>query len=256
MIQRFSALQVALAVGLTVASSSLAFANADDPYAPAPVSPDPPPAASAPSGTTKDPDPTYNSDVYTPPPDSVTESVARQSPAFQKMRPQFGLEFDGSAVAFRDQGVAVPDVEMLLEYEPPWIQLLGVFSGGLSIGNFPTPVSAGLVAVRLGIWSVGAQVRYQARFFKNQIIVPFAGFGIEAVSYKLAAVEGRLNVKGPFAGAEILLNTFDGDGAFEFYRDEGALRSYLVAEGRAYAGSDANLSLSGSSFFFGLRIEY
>jgi hypothetical protein len=67
---------------------------------------------------------------------------------------------------------------------------------------------------------------------------------------------GRFQTKGPIFGGEFLLNWLDQDAARQAFAAYGIARSYLVAELRALSGSDTNVSISGRSLFFGLRIEF
>ncbi len=54
----------------------------------------------------------------------------------------------------------------------------------------------------------------------------------------------------------LLLNFMEPSSAAEMYYSHGVSRSYLVAEMRNLAGTDANVTVSGSSYFFGLRLEF
>ena len=53
-----------------------------------------------------------------------------------------------------------------------------------------------------------------------------------------------------------LLNFIDRPGAAYFYSNSGVLRSYLVGEVRMLSGDAAGISVSGSSIFAGIRIEW
>ena len=48
----------------------------------------------------------------------------------------------------------------------------------------------------------------------------------------------------------------DPDSAATFFSDYSVARSYLVAELHMTTGSDSNLSFSGNTYYFGMRVEF
>lgn len=157
-----------------------------------------------------------------------------------------------------EKDVAVRGFSVQGDYQPGFFQQFGVLGFGPSLNWYPIFSPNALTADnRFGLWSAGGQIRYQAKFFQQQIFVPEAGVSAEMWQYHLATgPSGHLSAVGGFLGGMLLLNRLDPGGSASFYSNYGVLRSYLVAELRALSGSDANLTLSGTTYFFGLRIEF
>jgi hypothetical protein len=108
----------------------------------------------------------------------------------------------------------------------------------------------------VNVFSVGAEVRYQARFFREQILVPVVGYAYEGINYRLTYATGATDGHGPVYGVWLLLNQLEPDQAAEAYMDSGVIRSYLVAEARNLEGGNEDIDFSGFSYFLGLRIEF
>jgi hypothetical protein len=87
--------------------------------------------------------------------------------------------------------------------------------------------------------------------------VPTIGYEYQYLTYALTTgPQGAMPLSGPVFGAMFLLNVLEPTSAAEMYVEQGISRSYLVAEFKSLQGNDANLSISGQSFFFGLRFEF
>ncbi len=114
----------------------------------------------------------------------------------------------------------------------------------------------GLGSFTRQIFAPGAQVRYQARFFREQLLVPMAGYELRYARYLFPEAQGALTAKGPFFGALLLMNFLEPDAATEAFIEHGVSRTYLVAELHLLSGNDATVSLAGRSLFFGLRFEF
>jgi hypothetical protein len=190
-------------------------------------------------------------------------------PFFTTLRPSWAFQLHGSSKAMggTDLSLTGEDVSprafaMQFEYQPPFLQDFGVFSLGPSLGIYPfIPRRSGVAPTSgtLSIWEVGGQLRYQARFFREQPIVPVLGYSLEYIRYTLAdGTDGSVVAQGPFVGALLLLNIFDPGGAAGFYTNFEVLRSYVAFEYRMLSGSDPQgpLTFSGGSLFFGLRFEF
>ncbi|MBI3534915.1 MAG: hypothetical protein HY072_05460 [Deltaproteobacteria bacterium] len=185
-------------------------------------------------------------------------------PYYPNIRPMWAFEFTGSLSALGtspsipNKGSAkVRAVAFQIDFQPPWIQKLGVLSLGPSLQLYPVSPYQGITSKALGsLWSTGGQVKYQAYFFKQQPIVPVVGYTIDWWNYTLAdSNKGRIIAKGPILGLMLLLNILEPESAFEFFLNWGIARNYLVAEYRFLSGSDSNISFTGGSIFFGLRFE-
>ena len=184
-------------------------------------------------------------------------------------RPNFAFQLEGSMNAFggstispAEQGVTSKAALIEAEYQPSFLQGLGVLGIGPSIGMYPTTggvVGTGQQVVNgpTSIWEVGGQVRYQFRYVTEQMIVPFVGYNYQRLHYNINQGGGNsgLNIAGGSAGLSVLLNRLDETAALDLYRNTGISRLYLVAELKNLQGSDDNVAIAGNSFFFGIRCE-
>ncbi|MEK6704643.1 MAG: hypothetical protein AABZ06_02545 [Bdellovibrionota bacterium] len=191
-------------------------------------------------------------------------------PMFHLNHPNWSVELVGSVKAFggnnivSDQGgYPVRAVSLGFSYQPNFLQSIGVISLGPTLSVYPISNEAGIMPTqlslwssRLSLWSIGGVIQYQARFFREQPIVPVFGFSTESLKYTFTGDRsGRTMAQGPFFGIYVLLNILDPSGAAEFYVNTGILRSYLVAELRNITGGNDVVSITGQSLFFGLRLE-
>jgi hypothetical protein len=153
------------------------------------------------------------------------------------------------------------------EYQPEFIQAIGVFSFGASLTYYP--VNKALKDSSLINFGWGGQARYQAVFFRNQILVPFVGYSGEVFNYAVVNNEGDppynpatgyLLVTGPVFGGMLLLNVLEEEAAGSMYTNYGICRTYLFGEYRRTKSSLTSsvaqyLRLDGDSLFLGLRFE-
>jgi hypothetical protein len=117
--------------------------------------------------------------------------------------------------------------------------------------------NSGSTPTKFSLYSFGGQIRYQARYFREQVIVPVVGYTVESFYYSFTrGATGNLISSGPTAGLWFLLNFLEPQSASQFYINSGVLRSYLILEYRNMRGSDANVSFSGGSYYFGVRCEF
>ncbi len=174
-------------------------------------------------------------------------------PLYQTLRPMWGLEISGGAAFPRGEfaSFALAGFSGRFQWQPPWIQAAGVFGIGLSL-DYTMGVMGG---------AVGGVVSYQARYFRNQPLVPYAGYALmyaSAISTTGGfSLTGGSLVQGPYFGGMILLNFFEGDAAADFYVNIGVLRSYLVAEARMFQGYTSTFPTLGTfTYYAGLRFEF
>jgi hypothetical protein len=186
-------------------------------------------------------------------------------PYYQQKRPQWALELAAAARSgFGSEGrlagassSGVRSFQILGEYQPLWFQSAGVLGLGVSAGLYSTDPANQVTSNLAGLLSYGIQARYEARFIRNQWVVPTIGYAAEWVKYSLrSGASGTVDAGGIFYGAMLLLSAFDEASAAEMYANLGVSRVYLLAESRSREGTDANLTLSGRSYFFGLRFEF
>jgi hypothetical protein len=197
-------------------------------------------------------------------PDQSSTTTQAHVLAYKLERPSMGVEISSSLQAL-GKSPGIPNFEsanvralkLEIEYQPPFLQQYGVVGLGVSGSVYPISPRGDIADSAFSLWAVGGQIRYQARFFREQILVPMAGYSFEALTYHLADhAAGRLDITGPFFGAMLLLNPFEPSAAGDSWVDSGISRTYIVAELRSRSGTDANVSFSGSSVFLGLRFEF
>lgn len=183
-------------------------------------------------------------------------------PAYQRIKPKWGVHFLGSLAALGKPkliGVTgkskIRAFTMQIDYQPQFLQSYGVFGIGPSFGFYPVIPKSGAAPGYVSNWSIGGQARYQARFFREQPLVPVVAYEVERLKYSLNGKNSALISHGVVFGGMLLLNLFDKSSAADFYAIHGVVRSYAVAELRTFSGSGSGLSLSGRSVYFGVRCE-
>jgi hypothetical protein len=205
-----------------------------------------------------------------PPVSVASEHHLDRVPPYQLSRPNWGTQITYSAGALGGQDINASQAgnpmrafAVEFEYQPSFLQNFGVLGIGPSAGLMPIASTGSILAntdivpSTLSCWSVGGQISYQARYFREQPLVPFVGYNFQDFTYHFAAgPTGSVIASGPSFGLMFLMNILEPTAAAEFYIDHGISRSYLVAEMKSLSGTDANVSFSGQSYFFGLRLEY
>lgn len=185
-------------------------------------------------------------------------------PLYQQLRPKWAIALVGSGKGLggvegipNAGGAKIRGLSLQFEYQPAFIQSYGVLSFGTALSSYPTFPNLSYFGNRFPFWSVGGQIRYQARYFREQPIVPYVGYEAERLFYKLSSggPSGNFTLNGPVVGGMLLLNIVDSGGAAAFYANYRVCRSYLVAELRSLTGGDGTVNLDENSLFFGLRFE-
>ena len=196
-----------------------------------------------------------------------TSSVDLGDLKYNHFRPQWGVGLNSSPVGMGDKNFSLPTNENLalnsfylnLDYQPSFFQSYGVFSVGM-LGSVQTPklVNDSSKPGLIYLWSVGGDVRYQARYFDHQFIVPMVSYSVESLNYKLRTnSKGRLISRGPTFGVWILLNYFDPGNGKDFFYDYGIARSYLTFEIKNSSGTNLDgASTSEQSYYCGIRFEF
>jgi hypothetical protein len=211
--------------------------------------------------------PIYAADEALSPPEIPTP--LKHYPAYQVVRPQWGVQLSGAPAAFSGtalvpaQGTSqATGLTILAEYQPAFLQSIGVIGIGPSFNVYPI-FYGNSTSNPFAIFSGGAQIRYQARFFREQPVVPIAAYGFEYLRYQYVAnngvqgASGAMLISGPTLGAWILLNVIDSATASQMYLSTGIVRTYLTVEWKNMTGSDGTATVvSGGSFYAGLRFEF
>ncbi|MBU6375875.1 MAG: procyclic acidic repetitive family protein [Bdellovibrionales bacterium] len=186
-------------------------------------------------------------------------------PFYQQKRPNWALEISAAArsglgnlssISSADPS-GIRSFQIQGEFQPQWFQLLGVLGIGGSGALYLTSPTNAVTQSLAGLLSYGYQARYQARWIRNQWVVPFVGYRGKVLRYQLKNdLAGTLSTQGVFYGGMILLSALDEASAAEMYANMGVSRVYLLAEASSLEGSDSNITLKGSTYFFGLRFEF
>jgi hypothetical protein len=214
-------------------------------------------AAPAPSLSAPEPDRASAAPEY-----RTTTHYQARIPGYQLERPMWGFEVTGSASALGGtdvltQSTTTQAVGIQIDYQPPFLQFLGVIDLGIQGGIFN---NAALTETAFTWYYLGVQVRYQLKVFREQPIVPVAGFEYIWTHFNLNTGDvGSGIASGPFFGAWLLMNFFDEGDAAQMYVNNGISRTYVVAELHEQtltSTQDSNVSASGQSLFFGLRFEF
>ncbi|MFZ9595837.1 MAG: hypothetical protein ACO3A2_07130 [Bdellovibrionia bacterium] len=206
-----------------------------------------------------------------PSPPGQIEKRDPRIPRFYDYKPQWGISLNYSPAAFGGRALAPQQgslqataFSIVTEFQPRFIQSLGVLGIGTALSIYPIlgqPSEASpLNPSAFSIWSLGGQVRYQARFFRQQVLVPSVAYAWEYLTYYFNdGPEGHLLLSGPVYGLWLLLNWIDPSTAAHFFIDYGVARTYLIFEARDVRSSQENLniqSVRGFSYFLGLRFEF
>jgi hypothetical protein len=197
-------------------------------------------------------------------PEPKSETLYRDPrvPKYHYTKPNWGFQLGfsmdslGKQLLVASQTETAKAIQMEFDYQPAFLQSMGVFGIGPTIAFYPI-FATSVAESPFSLWSVGAHVRYQARFFRQQPVVPVVGYSLDYFTYRfVSASNGSMILQGPVFGVWVFLNMFEPSSAAQLYIDYKISRSYFVAEMKIQSGSDANISISGSSLYFGLRFEY
>ena len=199
-----------------------------------------------------------------PPQDgAVADEVANPSEKAESRIPTWDLGLGIAPNTFTKapqvatSSVSIHGIALGLEYElplPPRFGMLGL--GPTATFFIVTPPDVLTNQGQLFV-SLGAQLRYQARYVEDQLVVPYLGYGYEYIHYHF--VNGgsqNLAEAGPTLGLMFLLNALDPHAAEELVKSSGILRSYFFAEARGTTSGDETLPFSPTAWYFGLRLEF
>jgi len=146
------------------------------------------------------------------------------------------------------------------EYEPKFLQSLGVVSIGPSVNLFFLDPSGDLSSGAFSLYSLGGSIKYQLKFMRSQIFVPFVGYEAQMIHYSFfeetGLGSGWTSTQGPTFGGMLLLNWMEPSSAHNLFSEYGIKRSYLVGEAKLLAADNALFDTEGTAIYFGLRMEY
>ena len=270
----FQLLPFLLLIATVGGLASLPLHAADEPSLPPPTENLAPtsPARSEPLSETPNPS------VSPTPSDETATTTAPESPAVESqtpppqlnsripryhfVRPQWAIELNGSLNALGGTPLTPTQgnstafaVSLLAEYQPAFIQSLGVLGIGPALSVYP--MGGHITPNTFAIYSIGGQIRYQARYFRQQPLVPMVAYSVEWLSYNFSnGPSGTVMTSGPVLGLWLLLNILEPSAAASAYITTGIARTYAVVEWKTFSGINSPVTLSGGSLYFGLRFEF
>jgi hypothetical protein len=202
---------------------------------------------------------------------TTTKKWDRSIPVYDRANPHWGIDIHGSMEAL-GTSIKADDTEgnttetnvrnfgLGFEYEPEFLQSIGVVSIGPSFNMYIMDPAGDITSGPFSIYSVGASVKYQLKFMRGQWFVPFAGYEYQQIRYSFQDANvgsGWTSSSGPVFGGMLLLNWMEPSAAYNLFADSGIRRSYLVGEVKNLQSSDIDvLSSDGIAIYFGLRLEY
>lgn len=199
-----------------------------------------------------------------------TKKWDRSIPPQDRGHPHFGVDVHAFLAAIgtpettqvlgnMTTDISLRNLGMAFDWQPQVIQDAGY--GVLAIG--PT---ANLYFVddatdsKLSIYSLGLSLKYQFRYMRNQIVVPFVGYESQVIRYRFSDAtglgSGQTKAAGPSFGLMVNLNWFEPPAAHTFYSEDGIRRTYLLAEVKRLTTEEEALSALANALYFGLRMEF
>jgi hypothetical protein len=184
-------------------------------------------------------------------------------PSYRDAHPQFGVEVTFAPNTFtrapqiQQSDITITSFTLGLEYQPPIVQKLGVFGIGATTGLYMVSPAGTLTANGADFYSYGGQVRYQAKFLQDQVVVPFIGYGVEYFRYHFTNSSVQdFNRSGPLVGLMFSTAILDRQAMQELYQDWGVSRAYALVELRGSSSGDETIPTNPKTWFFGLRVEF
>ncbi len=201
-----------------------------------------------------------------------TKKYDRSIPLYERENPTVGVDIHGSLGALgtpiksQPAGSATVNESSVrnfgfgFEFEPKFLQSIGVVSIGPSANLYVLDPVGDLTEGSFSIFSVGVSAKYQLKFMRSQYVVPFVGFEAQMIHYNFVPETGigtgwTLS-SGPTFGAMLLMNWMEPSSAHNLFSEYGIKRTYLVGEAKLLKASETILSVEGTAIYFGLRMEY
>jgi hypothetical protein len=206
-----------------------------------------------------------------------TKKWDRSVPMYERENPSWAVELHGSMEALGStikseeldtngngtgvlQESDIRNFGMGFEFEPKFLQSIGVISLGPSFNMYIADPAGDLTSGPLSIFSLGFSAKYQLNFVTGQFLVPFVGYEGQLIRYSFERADaigtGTTFASGLTFGALIALNWMEPSAARNLWSETGIKRSYLVGEMKNLIASEDLLSSDGPAIYFGLRLEY
>ena len=171
------------------------------------------------------------------------------TPYYQIMPPSMAFGFRAAVINFPTTK-ALGSVYELYGEKLFHFQKIGILSGGLHLGTAP------FSGTHYENIKYGGVLRYQLHVMSNQIIVPTAALVYDGFRLKNGAnASVSFSSAGIMLGALLNLGFFDSETARQGHESLGLLRSYLSFEMRPLSVSNSAISVSGSLWYMGIRLE-
>lgn len=152
-------------------------------------------------------------------------------------------------------------IEAQIEWMPRITQNIGMFGVGGTAAIYPVTeghntMPVGRTQNAWSVWSMGGILRYQARYLRRQILVPYAAISVETLRYRLRDnTNGTLFLAGPRVGLYLFADLIDEEAAAWMYLNSGVARTYLLGEMRLHSGNNTAFKFDGTGYFLGVRVE-
>jgi hypothetical protein len=204
------------------------------------------------------------------------QAIGSKRSSTQNARSMTSLIFSGSPDAFGQKDITpfMNDVQarsFILDilYTPSFLNSFGSLSFGPSFGIYPTSgnvkeadgvsaedVGQPITGSALDIYHVGLSLQYQFRYLERQWIVPHVGVNGYLLKYSfLNDQTGSTLMTGVSAGIHIPLGHIERNAQRNLDEDFSIKNTAIIIEAKNLGGSDENVSISGTSYFFGLRLD-
>ncbi len=204
-----------------------------------------------------------------------TKKWDRSVPLYEREPPHFGWDVHGSMQAW-GKSIKSPELDtngnatgninetdvvnfgLGFEWEPEFLQSIGVVSLGPSFNLYTMQPGGDLTDNAFSVYSLGFSAKYQLNFMRGQWVVPFVGFESQLIHYSFNDADvgsGWTTAVGPTFGALIALNWMEPSSAHNLFTETGIKRSYLVGEIKQLTAGEDLLSTDGIAIYFGLRLE-
>lgn len=197
----------------------------------------------------------------------------RSIPPYDRENPSVGIDIHASLQSLgstiKSESTAAPGVlnetnvrnfGLGFEYQPKFLQSIGVVSLGPSVNMYVLDPAGDLTENAFSIFSLGFSAKYQLKFMHSQVLVPFVGFEAQMIRYSFHEETGLgtgwTTTTGPTFGGMLLLNWMEPSSAHNLFSEWGIRRTYLVGEAKLLKADDALFSVDGTAIYFGMRMEY
>lgn len=178
-------------------------------------------------------------------------------------RPQWGLQLKASSsnlgdrtFNYRGNPSHSHSFGIDAEFQPSFLQFIGVLGIGPSFVTYSNPGSARAAKDLVLATGFGAQARYQAKLFRHQWLVPTVSYRAEQLRFRLQDdTRGSTLAKSYGAGLWLSLSELAHLEGQKFFASYGVSRVYITSEMSIPHQTRGELDQTGKHVHFGLRVE-